>query len=277
MKLIDKLMIALALSAAPAMAGPTPAETAAIQEAEIRGKEMFDYDQAAWQATDRFQADIKTSGITIRALEKMGLQGYIVEPSDAGKLSVTFFGKRSDLLFAYARYGVVSGKVVDGGILGPDADMAVSEVAKRMIAARNDALTEMVKPDHGLCSKSPPNTLVLPPREDGTISAYVLTSTTSNDVYPAGGHYRFDFDLSGRLTSERRFMKTCFPLKFGKRDGSTPELIVLTHLLDPQPTEIHAFVSRNIPVGLMVGTIGNNKVWGLTRGQIEYVSDFPKE
>ncbi|HUQ13193.1 MAG TPA: hypothetical protein VM055_02855 [Novosphingobium sp.] len=265
----------MALFAAPALARPTPDESAAVIEAEARGTELFAYDQAAWHATDQFQADIAAAGISLQALESQGLQGYIVEPSDRGSLSVTFYGKRDERLFAFARYSVVETKVADGGILADGADTTVSDVAQRMIAARSAAIELMTKPDHGLCSETPANTLILPPRADGTISAYVLTSTTSNDEYPAGGHYRFDFDSAGRPTGERRFMKSCFPLNFRQQGDARPEMIFVTHLLDPQPTEIHAFVSRNIPVALMVGTIANKKIWGLTRGHIEYVRDFP--
>ena len=48
-------------------------------------------------------------------------------------------------------------------------------------------------------------------------------------------------------------------------------------LLDPQPTEIHAFVSRNVPVGLMVGIISNNAIWAVSNGRLRYTGDMTEK
>lgn len=141
-----------------------------------------------------------------------------------------------------------------------------------MVAALAKAREAMARPDHGICSSTPPNSLVLP-QADGKLSVYILTSTIDANIYPAGGHYRFDFDASGKLLSERRFMKTCFPVAYGATDKGRPEIVVLTHILDPQPTEVHAFISRNIPVPLGVITVSNKHIWTVANGAIQYVRD----
>jgi hypothetical protein len=106
----------------------------------------------------------------------------------------------------------------------------------------------------------------------------VLTSTDVAGIYPAGGHYRFDFDTTGKLVSERRFMNTCFDLDYrARKDGNRLEAMVLTHLLDPQPTEIHAFVSRNIPIPLLIITVSNEASWHVVQGHIEYARDVDQE
>ncbi|MDR2858569.1 MAG: hypothetical protein LBV50_12100 [Novosphingobium sp.] len=270
-------LVLAAMPVAAAWAAPTAQELAAVSEAEQRGAEMFAYDQAAWHATDRFQEDIGRRGTSIDALQAQGLGGYIVEPDAGGVLLTTFYGQRDGRRFAIARYTVNGSTVMAGGFVEADGDRGLSLLAGRMIDAREKAMAARREPNHGLCSQSPANSLVLPPRPDGTLSVYILTSTVTADVYPAGGHYRFDFDAGGKLVGERRFMNSCFDIDSRMKDGKRPAGVFVTHLLDPQPTEIHAFVSRNIPVKLSVATVGNNAIWDVSQGHIAYVRDIPRK
>lgn len=265
----------LFVGAPAALGAPTAEERAAAAEAEKRGGAMFAYDQAAWHATDKFQEDIRRRGLSPADLQDRGARGYVVEPGENGRLQVTFYGERDGRRFAIARYETVDGRVRGGGFIEPDAAPDISLLAQRMIDARDQALVAMSRPDHSLCSQSPPNTLVLPPQGDGKMLVYVLTSATAANTYPAGGHYRFDFDADGKLRNERRFMQSCFDLDYRTSPQGRPEALFLTHLLDPQPTEIHAFVSRNVPVPLMVATVANGAIWGVANGRIQYVSDIP--
>jgi hypothetical protein len=267
----------LCLAPYPALcAEPSAIELAAAHEAQERGAQMFGYDQAAWHATDRFQADLKAVGKTVSDPE-LALAGYIVEPADAGRLLVSFYAGQGADTRARARYffdprkGLEGG--VEGGVLAVDADAAMSPLALRMIAARRIALDQAAKPGHGLCSTSLPNSLILPPGSDGKISVYVLTSTSDHDVYPAGGHYRFDIAADGSLAAERGFMKSCFPIDLRKIQDKKPAAMVLSHLLHPQPTEIHAFVSRNIPVRLMILTTSNRLIWSVANGTVQFVDE----
>ena len=268
--------LALALlPISPVLADPTAEELAASQKAADRGAEMYAYDQAAWHATDRFMADLHSNRVTLDQIRARGLQGYVAEPGSDGKLLVTFYAELGGIRSALARYAVLGSEVTGGGILDEAAERSISAVANRMIAAREAAIAAMHAPDHGLCSSSPPNTLVLPPDSDDRISAYVLTSTETDGVYPAGGHYRFDFDATGVKVSERRFMNSCFALDWRSQGSNRPEAMVLSHLLDPEPTEIHAFVSRNIPIGLMIVTVQNHRVWAVENGRIRFAQDIP--
>ncbi len=269
------LLFALALFPIPALAVPTSEELAAASEAEKIGEEMFAYDQAAWHATDRFQADLRRQGMDIPKVAERGLKGYVVEPDEGGRLRATFYGERDRQRLAMARYVVENGRVVSGGFVPADGDRNLSLLALRMIDAREMAMTAMMKPDHAMCSQSRPNTLVLPPRPNGMMPVYVLTTTTQAEIYPAGGHYRFDFDSEGKFVRERRFMKSCFDVNSSPKNGVRPEFAGVTHLLDAAPTEIHAFVSRNIPIGLMVITVSNRAVWGIANGKVEYIRDIP--
>lgn len=237
---------------------------------------MFAYDQAAWHATDRFQEDIQRRASNIAALQALGFDGYIVEPGEGGALLTTFYGTREGRRFALARYVVAGSTVTSGGFIEADGDKGMSLLALRLIDAREKALAAMAGTAHELCTQSRPNTLALA-KKDGAISVYVLSSTTETHMYPAGGHYRFDFDANGKLTGERRFMNSCVNIDFTPKGGETPKAFVLTHLLDPQPTEIHAFVSRNVPIRLMIATTSNHALWDIVSGHIKYLQDVPEK
>jgi hypothetical protein len=190
-------------------------------------------------------------------------------------LLTTFFGDRGGRRFAVARYSIVGGTVMHGGIVEADGSTDLSLLAQRMIDARQMALQLMAQPDHGLCSELMPNTLVLPPRAHGQLSVYVLTATVTEGIYPAGGHHRFDFDAQGQFVGKRRFMNSCYDFDFRtKENENRPVALGLSHLLDSQPTEIHAFVSRNVPLPLQILTVANGAVWEITEGRIRYANSL---
>ena len=56
-------------------------------------------------------------------------------------------------------------------------------------------------------------------------------------------------------------------------DGFRPMGMMVTHLLDPQPTEIHVFISLNTDSPLYVGTTENRYLWKVSKGRISLVSD----
>ena len=51
----------------------------------------------------------------------------------------------------------------------------------------------------------------------------------------------------------------------------------MSHSLDPQPTEIHAFVSYNVPVTLFVIIEPGNELWEIERGKIVFKQVMPKQ
>lgn len=267
-------MAALALCAMPAPAAaqedkqPTAQMQAAVVFAEQRGRQLYLYDQAAWHGTDRFLEEFDLE----RDAEFM--RGYIVVPGEGDLLDTIFFGDFGDGLVEAARYSVDGSAVVGGGVLPADRRPALSATAQRMAAARQAAIEEMVRGEHGMCADSNPNTIALPPDADGNIEVYILTPPTSNEEYPLGGHYRFEIGPAGEVVAQRRFLNSCFALSSAPRDedGETldPIGLVVSHLLDPQPTEIHVFANLNFPLPLMVMTIENDSLWSIERGDIEY-------
>ena len=51
----------------------------------------------------------------------------------------------------------------------------------------------------------------------------------------------------------------------------------VSHLLDEYPTEIHFFVSHNIPLELMVGTLNSDTMWKLQDGELTGVEPIPQQ
>lgn len=274
------LALTAGLAHATPNSGEPPAPKSALMEtakqAQDRGAQMYSYDQAAWHATDKFQEDLKLGQVSLESNAAKGLEGYVVEP-DGGKLLVTFYRSTPEGLTAFARYRMSGSDVVSGGLVPADGDSVLSPMAQRMIAARRTAVAEMVKPGHGLCTRSNPNTVILAPDATHDLSVYVLSSTTAWDHYPAGGHYRFDFGDDGTLLRERAFMKSCVDLNTEPKDGKRPEVVGVSHLLDNGPTEIHAFVSYYVNAPLMVITTQNGWLWGVTNGKVESLGPVPEK
>ncbi|HTN13891.1 MAG TPA: hypothetical protein VL094_03710 [Sphingomonadaceae bacterium] len=256
---------------------------AEVAEAERIGREMFLYDQAAWQATDRFLP-------RLGKLPQEQLRGYIVIPGEDGLLEAVFYGEVDGALREFARYDVREGKVVGGGILAAADRAELSPLAQRLVAARDAAIAEVIAKDYRFCSDQRPNTIVLPPDANDIVSAYLMTAPVSNASYPLGGHFRVDVGPDGKAGYSRRFLNSCFDAPFGSGEGNgkkkkkgkadapvEPEALVVTHLLDPYPTEIHAFVSRYLPIGMIVVTTPNRGMWAVEGGRISFAGPLPEE
>lgn len=270
---MKNIMIAafcVAVLAAPAWADPSSAELAAVKQAEARGAEMYAYDQAAWHSTDAFQADLEKRGWTIESIQARGFAGYIVEPAENGRLLATYYGKKDGKLFAMARYWVLGSRVERGGLVKEGDDAALSPLAQKLTETRGKAFEAAIAQKIGLCGKGNPNTIVLPPGADGSIPAYIMSSSTETGHFPAGGHYRFVFGADGKLLSSRAFTKSCIDVISGNNGSKEVVGFGLTHMLDPQPTEVHAFVSYNVPIKLNVIVTSNGTVWEVDRGKITF-------
>ena len=269
-------LVALAL-AAPALADPTPGELTAASAAEARGAEMFAYDQAAWHSTDRLQEDIQKGGLSIAKLRERGFAGFIVEPVSDGLLLATYYGKKDGKTFAVARYWMAGSKVKRGGLVKPGDDAVLSPLALKLIERREQAVAVAIADDVSIFTDGPANTVVLPPRADGSIPVYFMSASVENGTFPAGGHYLYVFDASGKLASKRPFTKSCVMVDWRNLPKQAAGASV-SHILDPQPSEIHVFVSLNMPGKLFVITTSNKDLWLIDHGHIAFkqvMQDLP--
>ncbi|ANU08481.1 hypothetical protein [Paraurantiacibacter namhicola] len=271
---LRQFTMALALAAMPVSAGTVHAQVTAtevitgeesvqIAFSEQRGRQMYLYDQAAWHATDALLDEVDASAIA-------NPRGYVVLERDGDNmLDAVFLQDVDGQMMEFARY-TVDGSTVTGGGARLGDPQRLSPLAVRMAQARVPALAAMVEEEFGLCSDSSPNTLTLPPDEEGNIPFYLLTSTLEEASYPIGGHYLATIDAGGQVVSTTRYMNTCFDLPFGAPDA--PEASSarpgISYVRGPVPSEIHVFTSFYFPDGYYVITTANNSLWLVEQGRI---------
>jgi hypothetical protein len=257
---IAALSAACMTSAAFGQAQPNPttlntpvtqgsADPAKIEFAQQRGGLLFRLDRAAWIAGDAFKA-------VWRGQPGVALGGWVVE--EAGdRRTVTFYGKAVAGPIALARYEERNGRITkrDPQLSGPDA--ILSEAQLKLVRARDSAF-EFVQSPSGRqrnirpCTAAPFNTVVIPtPNPDGAYEVYLMSPWVETAVYPLGGHFRLSSSRQGEATFDRAFTSSCLNLPTSSGNARA-EALVLSHLLDPQPTEIHVFASQTTRLPIYV-------------------------
>jgi hypothetical protein len=97
---------------------------------------------------------------------------------------------------------------------------------------------------------------------------------TENGSFPFGGHYEIDIAADGHVAAERGFTRSCITMpKPEGSEGKRPAGLVLSHLMDPQPTEIHVFMQFGIGMPLYVMIADPKALWKVESGLIERTSD----
>jgi hypothetical protein len=254
---------ALAGSASPADAPAllTPLEQAQVQRAEDRGRMIYAFDQAAWYSTDEMMRQVARSNLPRRG-------GWIVEPK-GDLLRVTFFGLEGDAPLAYFRADMAGATVVESHLFTNGEDRTLSAVETRMALAEQTAAAE--RRNKGRCTAGSFNTVVLPPAApNAPVAVYLLSSMVTTGEYPAGGHYEIDVGSDGKVASQREFTKSCLNLnpQAGAKAGATPAAVIVTHLLDPTPTEIHVYLSLWMGQPVYVLTPPDGQAWAVQAGHV---------
>lgn len=253
---------------AAAQAPEMPAEyRAAVSAAKARGVGLFIHDVAAGRASDELVRH------KVRQRDKR-VRGWLSELSGQ-EVVVTFVGEAGGVQAALYRVRVPMGPGTPGfEPLQPAVPLAGSELARW--TARQNALAELGKRED-LCSESYNSVVMSPdPAPDGLIHVYMLAATDKPGVIVAGGHFRYDYSADGtRLESQRAFTKSCFTVDPPDEKKGKPTGFILTHLLDPTPTEIHVYLSRLHDQGVYVAT--EYGAWGVINGDIELLEKRQKE
>ncbi len=228
----------------------SPAETEAVDLVSKRGLMLWNYDQAAWHGTDALLKDIKDPGA-------VGIAGWIVTPVAQG-WQVTFYAKEAD-----RRLGVWSAIWTGSKIINPrkldGVDRVLSAEQTRLITAKDAAPLDNLQS----CSAKPFNSVVMPgDTEAAPIRVYFLTPQTDATIFPMGGHNLIEMK-DGKVISQRQFTKGCIDISSPnvKKDGRKSAGLIISHLLDPTPTEIHVFTMYNAKLPVYVSTIQNNILW----------------
>lgn len=249
-------------AAAPASQAALPvsaAEQAQLDEAAARGALLYAYDQAAWHGTDEMQAKLADPA------SKIG--GWIVDgPAEAPEL--VFFDKDKAEPHAVFLVSFRGGRLVSSHEAGPQ-ERQLSPERRRLVAALATASAALIEKKVSACSQSRFNSVVLPPSTPGGPTlVYFLTPQPANDVIPFGRHYRVAVGADGKAGEVRAFTNSC---AFVPKGPPNAVGLVVTHLLDPVPTEIHVFSSYVSKVPVYVATVKNRRMWEVDRTKIRLV------
>ena len=228
----------------------------ALRRAEARGAEIFRHDRAARVATD-----------VLRGLPwelQRRVQGWVTEDRDGGALLVTFVGLRADGATSALLSLPVTAEGRPGRRLDADPSGALSPAQQAQFRARQLAIGSGFQ----RCSDAY-NTVLLPGRADGAAvwHVYLLPGTTRPDVVLAGGTHRIDVNEAGTVIVGRRaFTRACLELP----NEAKAAFLMVTHMLDPAPTEIHVFLSLLAGKPLLVAT-ANRYAWMVDTGVIRFM------
>ncbi|MBX3595089.1 hypothetical protein [Sphingomonas sp.] len=260
------MLAALAMPIAPAaQARPLVADAALEQRLEDLyqlAARIYAYDRAAWVATDALFAKVG------RGAELSGVRGWVVTP-DGADLIVTFFqgegAQRTSFFVARTR----EGRVVEAE--RSQEATALTPTQQRLIGARDAAADEARRQGYTPCTQAPFNPVVLPDGgDDAPIRVYLLSAQTQNGSWPLGGHYLVRINVDGTVRDHRRYAKGCMDMQ--RPEGAKPAAIVVTHLLDPQPTEIHVFSAMTSRLPIFVATT-DRKLWRVDSTGIAPIGD----
>lgn len=216
---------------------------------EAIGRSIFEHDRAAAVATDVAMAQ--------RAFKRdKRVRGWLTEAKDGG-IVVTFIDETPGALYRV----LVSAEGEPSPLLPLQAPEPLDSFESGAAMARRLALESPFQ----ACSRTY-NTVVLPdPTFEGGWVVYLLPGTTSHDVVPIGGTHRIEV-RDGAVAAQRGFTRSCIALNRGPKVAA----MMISHILDPVPTEAHVHWSLWADTPMYVSTEGG--VWKIEQGQVGAVS-----
>jgi hypothetical protein len=239
---------------------PRPALSAAeerrlVAAASARGRLLAELARAGLLTTRDMLARISDPGAA-------GVVGWVSE-SEGNAIAVTYYDAGPDGPRAVYRGRVLGARVTNREtFLDPAARPPLSPTLARMAKARAAAEALELQACTGDF-----NLLVVPPANPrAPIDVYHLSAQTDRGRVPIGGHFRSTVDAGGDVTETRAFTNRCLDADApAPAEGAPPAPIAVVHLLDPVPTEIHAFLaaSGGRPLVVVTGD-GERDQWLVT-------------
>lgn len=251
------VIAAVLQQAVPAPAAPSAEQR--IDESASIGEWLYVFDRAAWVSTDALTAAVPKAQLS-------GIGGYVVEVPEAQTLRVTYYRGDGDSARAFFVADVRDGKVLHQQLLTTPVALtpAQATLARARAVAAEQARTRGYRP----CTAAPFNTVVLPGRSGGPSAVYLLSAQTEAARYPIGGSYRVVVSGDGQVLASRPYSVGCLMLSPPKLpEGATPVGFMVSHVLDPVPTELHVFASYNLRAPLFV-TTPDKRVWRVEGSKI---------
>lgn len=254
--------ILMAIAAVLQQAAPAPAAPSAeqrIAESASIGEWLYVFDRAAWVSADALTAAIPKAQLT-------AIGGYVVEVPEAQTLRVTYYRGDGESAQAFFVADVRGGKLIHQQLLTTPVALTAAQAA--LARARTVAAEQARARGYRPCTAAPFNTVVLPGRSGGPTAVYLLSAQTDAASYPMGGNYRVVVSAEGRVLASRPYSVSCLNLTVPKLPkGATPVGFMVSHVLDPVPTELHVFASYNLRAPLFVST-ADKRVWRVEGSKI---------
>lgn len=265
------LFVAIATPSAAADRGtdapPKPVPEAlrpAVSEAEAWGTRIYLHDRAAWLVTDALFETRKGKALLPR------LGGWVTEDTADG-VRVIFVSNDATPVRLYEQEMRRDERLGKGVFESPEPLTAEHLAQARARATAGDArLSPLCAAKHNVVSL----------RDGEAWRVYVMPAFQASGVYPAGGYHRVDVSADGNtVLKQRTFTRGCIDLQDA---NDTPDAqgrrmvgAMVTHLLDPSPTEVHVFLSRHMRAPLKVVTSGEpSRLWSVTAGKVHFVDDI---
>lgn len=224
----------------------------AVSQAEEIGLLIFQYDRAAWVATDSLFAQFPNA--------RRRLRGWIVEPTSSGWL--VYFVRLNGGRAVYAYRVELSQHFEANTVIEYATPEFLMPVHLERYSARRFALSSTTL----LCSTNY-NTVVLPAHVLGDSGwlVYLLAASTIPGEHYLGHHRVFVDDAGTTILRTENLSKTCL------RTSPPPENAVgagVTHLISETPIDIHVYRNLVTDMHLLVAAGGN--MWSITEGQIAF-------
>lgn len=263
------LAVLLALLLAFPAASQTADEQTRLQWVVARGRLLFEVDRAAWVTTDDMQERLPPA-------DQQLVRGWTVERDGTGFLVIYFMNGEGNVRRALYRGRVENRQVVSREIFRAGAGPELTPMQRRLA----EAFTLVNQMDARVCGDSHPNLAVIPPDSlDAPMDVYVLTPQTQTGVFPFGGHSRATFSAAGVLLSQRAFTNSCLNLSNQVEPGGARNErlvgLVVTHVLDQIPTEIHVFMAISSALPVVVVTGQPQRFWNVTGERIGLRDPLP--
>jgi len=224
-----------------------------LPEVTERGRLLYEYDQAAWHATDAVQA-------LHPPRESVGR--YIAHKSDAGW--VVAFGHlneaRDKFLIAYeADQGSTLKQFTVKKLDPPEGDTAFYLAAAKAI---DTAL-------HDFRGENRPYNVAVLPAPSNQLFVYVLPAQTKTGIYPLGGDVRYLISADGSSIFEKRQMHKAI-LETPPQANVTPVEGVHTHFLSdvPEDSDVFHVLSQEPPLPELIINVKKEQYEILTDGTI---------
>jgi hypothetical protein len=221
-----------------------------MPEVTARGRALFEYDQAAWHATDAVRA-------TNPSTQSLGR--YIARKSDIGwKVA---FGHLNDMRDKF----LVSYEAAQGATLQQftvkKLDPPIEDTSFYLVAAK--AIDTALHDFQG--QKRPYNVAVLPAPPD-LFYVYVVPAQTEDGVYPLGADVRYLMSADGNtIVDKRQLHKSIIENRGELPKGATPAGSFHTHVLSdvPEDTDVFYVLTRKPSIPEVIGT-RNKKMYEIS-------------